>query len=225
MQCETVFECLAKVHILLLAFAFSGCATGGIEKPAYAVDRKDGDFEVRAYPTQVVAETLVEGTLEEAGNAGFRILFRYISGGNRTKTKINMTAPVGQEQSEGEKIAMTAPVGQQAASNQWAVTFMMPSSYSMEALPEPVDDRVRLRAVPAARMAAVRYSGWWSKKRYDLNLGRLREWIIRQQLEVSGEPVWARYNPPFTPWFLRRNEILMPLTADGEDAATKINDD
>ena len=169
---------------------------------------------MRAYPQQVVAETLVEGTLEEAGNTAFRILFRYISGGNRTKAKIEMTAPVGQEQRGSEKIAMTAPVGLQAAGKQWAVTFMMPSSYGMETLPEPVDERVRLRAVPAVRMAAVRYSGRWSKKGYDRSLARLRKWMIQQQLEAVGEPVWARYNPPFTPWFLRRNEVLIPLAAD-----------
>ena len=126
-----------------------------------------------------------------------------------------MTAPVGQEKSASEKIAMTAPVGVKAAGNQWAVTFMMPSSYSMETLPEPVDDRVRLRAVPAVRMAAVRYSGRWSKEGYDRNLARLREWMLQQQIEAVGEPVWARYNPPFTPWFLRRNEVLIPVRALG----------
>ena len=121
-----------------------------------------------------------------------------------------MTVPVAQQR-EGEKIAMTAPVGQEAVSNQWAVTFMMPTNYTIETLPEPTDEKVRLRPIPARRMAAVRYSGTWSRKRYERNLARLREWMKAQGLAAAGEPVWARYNAPFTPWFLRRNEILVPL--------------
>ena len=182
----------------------------GIEKAAYTVEKTDGAFQVRQYAPQVVAETLVEGTLEEAGNKAFRPLFNYISGANRSKGKIAMTAPVTQ-QSDGEKIAMTAPVGQEAVSNRWAVTFMMPAKYSLETLPAPTDEKVRLRAIPARRMAAVRYSGTWSRQRYERNLARLREWMKTQGLAAAGEPVWARYNAPFTPWFLRRNEILVPL--------------
>ncbi len=121
-----------------------------------------------------------------------------------------MTAPVAQQR-EGEKIAMTAPVGQEALSNHWAVTFMMPTNYTIETLPQPTDDTVRLRAIPARRMAAVQYSGTWSQQRYERNLARLREWMKAQGLAAAGDPVWARYNPPFTPWFLRRNEVLVPL--------------
>ncbi len=186
----------------------------GTEEASYTVEKTDGDFQVRLYAPQVVAETLVGGTLEEAGNHAFRPLFDYISGANRAKGKIAMTAPVAQQR-EGEKIAMTAPVGQEALSNQWAVTFMMPTHHTLETLPEPTDERVRLRVIPARRMAAVQYSGTWSRQRYERNLVRLREWMKAQGLAAAGEPVWARYNPPFTPWFLRRNEILMPVVKNG----------
>jgi hypothetical protein len=148
--------------------------------------------------------------LEEAGNKAFRPLFNYISGANRSQGKIAMTAPVGQ-QPEGQKIAMTAPVGQTAASNRWAVTFIMPANYTMETLPEPTDAKVRLRAIPARRMAAVRYSGIWRQQRYEQSLARLRAWMKAQGLTAAGDPVWARYNAPFTPWFLRRNEVLVPV--------------
>jgi hypothetical protein len=121
-----------------------------------------------------------------------------------------MTAPVSQQR-DGEKIAMTAPVGQEAVGERWAVTFMMPANYTLETLPVPTDEKVRLRAIPSRRMAAVRYSGTWSRQRYERNLARLREWLKVQGLAAAGDPVWARYNPPFTPWFLRRNEILVPL--------------
>lgn len=197
----------------------------GTEEAVYTVEKTDGDFEVRHYAPQVVAETVVDGTLEEAGNKAFRPLFNYISGANRSQGKIAMTAPVGQrvegqkiamtapvtQQREGEKIAMTAPVGQVALSNQWAVTFMMPTNFTMETLPAPTDEKVRLRAIPARRMAAVRYSGTWSQKRYERNLARLREWMKAQGVVAAGDPIWARYNPPFMPWFLRRNEILVPI--------------
>lgn len=182
----------------------------GTEEALYTLEKTDNDFQVREYAPQVVAETVVDGTLEEAGNKAFRSLFNYISGANRSQGKIAMTAPVAQQR-EGEKIAMTAPVGQEAIGNRWAVTFMMPANYTLEMLPEPADTKVRLRAIPGRRMAAVRYSGTWSEQRYERHLGRLREWMKAQGLVAVGDPVWARYNPPFTPWFLRRNEILIPL--------------
>ena len=181
-----------------------------VEEAAYTVEKTEGDFQLRLYAPQVVAEVLVDGSIEEAGNTAFRPLFNYISGANRAQGKIAMTTPVGQ-QAEGQKIAMTAPVGQEAVSNRWAVTLVMPSNSTLATLPSPTDERVRLCAIPARRMAAVSYSGTWSGKRYERNLGRLREWMNANGLVAAGEPVWARYNPPFTPWFLRRNEILVPL--------------
>lgn len=188
-----------------------------VEEAVYTVEKTDGDFQLRLYAAQVVAEVVVDGSLEEAGNTAFRPLFNYISGANRAQDKIAMTAPVGQ-QAEGQKIAMTAPVGQQAVSNRWVVTFMMPSNSTLATLPAPTDERVQLRAIPARRMAAVRYSGTWSRKRYEHNLARLQEWMKAKGLVAAGDPVWARYNPPFTPWFLRRNEILLPIGSSVEVA-------
>lgn len=182
-----------------------------VEEAPYEVETRDGHFEIRQYAPQVVAETVVEGTQGEAGNKAFGALFGYISGANRSRQTIAMTAPVGQERVDGERIAMTAPVAQQAVSNRWAVTFMMPTNYVLATLPEPTGDKVRLRAVPARRMAAIRYSGSWGQARYEKHLARLRTWLAGRGVTPVGEPVWARYNPPFTPWFLRRNEILLEL--------------
>ena len=203
----------SRVVILLagLAFGLGGGVAMGVERAAYIVEKKDGAFEVRQYASQIVAEITVDGTMEEAGNKAFRPLFNYISGANRTQGKIAMTAPVSQ-QLDGEKIAMTAPVGQEAISNRWAVTFTMPTNFTLATLPSPTDEKVRLRAIPARRTAAVRYSGTWSQDRYERNLARLRDWMKTNGLIAAGEPVWARYNPPFTPWFMRRNEILVPTT-------------
>lgn len=187
----------------------SGCATN-VEQARYRVLSKAGKFELRDYSPQVVVETVVDGAMEDAGNKAFGRLFGYISGKNRSQTKIEMTAPVTQEPSS-EKIAMTAPVGQQRGADGWVVSFAMPAEYSLANLPLPEDPQVVLRQIPAARMAAVRYSGTWSEKRYLRYEGELREWIEKLHYSSLGAPVWARYNPPFTPWFLRRNEILIPV--------------
>ncbi len=183
-----------------------------IEEAAYKVERKDGQFELRQYEAHILAETIVDGDLEDAGNKAFRRLFRYISGHNEKSGKIAMTAPVGQVPA-GEKIAMTAPVGQQRRQDQWAVSFMMPASYTMETLPPPKDPLVTLRQVPARRVAAVRYSGTWSEERYQRHKQLLDAWLQAQGLAATGDAEWARYNPPMTPWFMRRNEILIPVGA------------
>jgi hypothetical protein len=183
-----------------------------IEEAAYRVVQKDNKFEIRDYTPHIVAEIVVEGDLEEAGNRAFNALFRYISGDNRSRDKVAMTAPVSQAP-VGEKIKMTAPVGQQRVQEKWAVSFMMPASYTLETLPEPADPKVTLRQVPARRMAAIRYSGFWSEKNYLRNKLELESWIRDKGLTVVGDPLWARYNSPLAPWFLRRNEILIPVRA------------
>ncbi|HSM51118.1 MAG TPA: heme-binding protein [Thermoanaerobaculia bacterium] len=187
-----------------------------IEEPPYEVERTYAEFEVRRYPSYLVAETEAAGSLGEAGNAAFRRLLRYISGANRGEEEIAMTAPVAQAAApeEGTRIAMTAPVAQTATgagSGRWLVQFAMPREYTLETLPAPLDPEVRLRALPARRVAVLRYSGTWSAARYEEHLGILRRALAREGLAAAGEPVWARYDPPFQPWFLRRNEIQIEL--------------
>ena len=197
----------AGIITILLAGVLNVMA---IEEAPYKVVKSDGIFELREYAPQILAEVIVDGELEDAGDTAFRPLFKYISGENRSRSKISMTAPVSQE-STGEKIAMTAPVSQEKSQGKWAVSFMMPASYTMETIPAPDNPAIKLRQVPARRIAAVRYSGFWSEEKYQLNLSKLESWLRDNKLTAAGEPVWARYNPPFTLWFLRRNEILIPL--------------
>lgn len=197
---------------LIGMLVMGGHVAMAVEEAAYEVVAKQGRFEVRDYAPQIVAEVLIEGSLEEAGDRAFRPLFRYIDGDNRGRARIAMTAPVAQEPA-GEKIAMTAPVSQEKTGDRWAVRFVMPAGYTLESLPEPNDPAVTLHQHPARRVAAVRYSGFWSEKNYRRNLEALRQWMNDQGREPAGEPIWARYNPPFTPWFLRRNEILIPLAS------------
>lgn len=204
-------RCFKAVTTALAVCAIMGATTGmAIEEAAYEVVLHEGSFEIRDYKPQVLAETIVDGSLEGAGNKAFRPLFRYISGDNRTRTKIAMTAPVAQEP-RSEKIAMTAPVGQQRVESGWAVSFLMPAEYTLETLPLPLNPAVTLRGVPARRVAVVRYSGFWSEKRYIEHKHKLEAWLQARNLRSVGEPIWARYNPPFRPWFMRRNEILIPI--------------
>ena len=147
-----------------------------IEEAQYTVVRQEDQFEIREYTPHIIAETVVEGDLEGAGNKAFSRLFQYISGNNRTQSKVEMTTPVSQKP-EGKKIAMKAPVGQQRVQEKWAVSFMMPASYTLETLPQPLDPKVTLREVPARRIAVVRYSGFWSEERYLRNKTDLEFWI------------------------------------------------
>jgi effector-binding domain-containing protein len=189
---------------------FAGNEVMGVEEARFTVLEKDKEFELRQYETQIVAETLVEGNFEEVGNQGFRRLFAYISGNNQKTQSIPMTAPVTQE-AGGVKITMTAPVGQERVGEKWRITFLMPSQFTMETLPIPLDPNIRLKIIPGRLMATIRYSGTWSKKNFQANETQLLTWIAQHGLKPGGEPVWARYNPPFTPWFMRRNEILIPV--------------
>jgi len=205
-------KCIGLTGIALLGVSSLLVAKSAmaIEKATYTVIEKEDDFEIRQYDSQIVAETYVEGDLEDVGNKGFRRLYGYISGDNQKKQSISMTAPVGQE-AGSEKIAMTAPVGQEKKDNRWRVTFLMPAEYSLETLPEPTDSRVKLVRDPGRLMAAVRYSGIWSEEGFEENKALLEDYIQKRGLTKAGEPVWARYDPPFMPWFLRRNEIIIPI--------------
>ena len=159
---KLMLYCLLSISPFLIC----SCVTVGIEKAKYQVIEKEGKFEVRQYKPQIVAETIVESDFDKAGNTAFRKLFNYISGDNRKKESIAMTAPVNQK-SGSEKIAMTAPVNQQKSEGNYVVSFLMPSKYTMEILPEPLDSSVRLRQIPAHKIAAIRYSGSWSRKKYE----------------------------------------------------------
>ncbi len=200
----------ARIALLGVTSLMSAKSAIAVEEAKYIVLEKEGDFEIRQYEPQIVAETYIEGDLEEVGNEGFRRLYGFISGDNKQKRSISMTAPVGQEP-QSEKIAMTAPVGREKMDNRWRITFLMPAKYTLETLPKPSDPSVKLVRDPGRLMAAIRYSGTWSQEGYEKNKALLEGFIEKLGLIKAGEPVWARYDPPFMPWFLRRNEVLIPV--------------
>ena len=169
------------------------------KQQAYEVLEKYPDFELRRYPEHLVAETEVGGAFELAGNVAFPRLARYIGGHNRSSRKLAMTAPVVQEQDP--------------QSRRYLVGFVMPADVSAEDLPDPLDSKVHTRRVPAETAAALRFSGRWSRSSYEKRTAQLLADLDAAGLVVAGPPRYARFDPPWTPWFLRRNEVVIPVAA------------
>ena len=185
-----------------------------VETPAYRVVTQEGDFEIRDYPPLVVAEVRRQGPRQEALRAGFGPLARYIFAEERGGERISMTAPVTQQRPE--RISMTAPVTAQALpdmaqGDDWAVRFIMPARYGLEQLPAPAGSDVRLSEVPPRRVAAIRFSGRASDELIASQEEALRAWLAARDLTPAAPAIYAFYNDPFTPGFLRRNEVLIDL--------------
>jgi hypothetical protein len=173
------------------------------ESPAYRVLRTIGRVEIREYEPYLAAQVVVDGSLESAGNKGFRALAAFIFGRNTASNDAGATG--------GTKIAMTTPVTQQPVGDRYRVRFMMPTRYTIESLPSPTDPSVEICQVAPGCVAAIRYSGRWSASSYEHHLQTLRDSIRDAGLEPLGAPIWARYDPPWKPWFLRRNEVLLQV--------------
>ena len=204
---------------LRLAIAALGCGlavfaipmtTHATEEPDYQVVQKMDDIEIRQYEAYSVAEVVVPGPAADAGSAAFPMLAGYIFGKNKGDRKLAMTAPVRQV-AEPVKLEMTAPVTQTAAPGGFRVQFVLPKGVTMASAPEPLDARVTLRDIAPSRVAVIRYSGFWSDANYQRHLEKLQGAVRAAGLTAVGEPVYSRYNAPFTPWFLRRNEIWLHL--------------
>ncbi len=194
----------------LLALLAAPLVSHAIEEPSYTVEREWAGVEIRTYAPYVVAEVLVSGPADEASSAAFPILAGYIFGNNKGERRMAMTAPVTQT-AEPVKMAMTAPVTQSPEGGGFRVQFVLPKGITLASAPEPTDARVALREVPASRVAVIRYSGFWSQANYEEHLALLKTALREADQPWVGEPVLSRYNPPITPWFLRRNEIWLAL--------------
>jgi hypothetical protein len=166
------------------------------EQQRYLVLETRGGVELREYDPCVVADVTVDGDVEQAGNAAFRPLVSYISGANQSKASLAMTAPVLQEAS---------------GPRTWIVSFVLPGDRALADYPVPTNPQVTLRSLPAERAAALRWSGRWSASNLAQRTQQLRDAIVTAGWEAAGEPRWARFDPPWTPPFLRRNEIVIPV--------------
>ena len=199
-----------RILALLLILLAAGTPAMATEEPAFTLVLKDGSFEVRDYGATVVAEVTVSGSQDRASNQGFRILAGYIFGGNTRRQSIAMTAPVAQRR-VSENIAMTAPVSQTSSASGWTVRFTMPSGYTLETLPVPNDSRITLRDEPGQRMAVIRFSGIADARQVERRSAELEQQLQSRGLETTGPISLAQYDPPWTLWFLRRNEVMVPI--------------
>ncbi len=181
------------------------------ERPKYSVEFSEPPCEVRTYAPTIVASVHVSGSRDEAVSAGFRILARFIFGDNRAQEKIAMTAPV--TQMAGTKIAMTSPVEQSKEGADWVVRFTMPAAYVLSTLPQPIDPRIQLLEVAPHRVAVVTFSGFWSDGNLQSHQAQLLQFLKSHQLTAVSAPVYAYYDPPWTPWFLRTNEVMVDIAA------------
>jgi hypothetical protein len=196
---------------LLLGLSLTGACAIATEEPAFTVSLAQGDCEVRDYPAMVAAQVSVSGDRKAAASEGFRLLAGYIFGGNTAKQKIAMTAPVIQAAEVGQKIAMTAPVLQSGGNGKWVIRFIMPRGSTLETMPRPNNPKVHLQEVAPARMAAIRFSGLARQDNIAAKTAALSGFVKAQHLEAIGSPSLAQYDPPWKLWFLRRNEVMIPI--------------
>lgn len=196
--------------LLALTLAVMPLFSQAIEEPDYTVARRFDHVELRQYAPYVVAEVVLDVPAEDAGSQAFPILAGYIFGKNKGEKKLAMTAPVTQTAAP-VRMAMTAPVTQSAVAGGTRVQFVLPKGVTLATAPEPTDPRVHLREMPATTWAVIRYSRTWSQSNDLEHLGQLKAALAAAGVATEGEPVLARYNAPFTPWFLRRNEIWLAV--------------
>lgn len=206
-----------RLSSLLVGLLWTGTLMA-TEEPKFESLRKEDNVEIRRYAPLIVAETVVDGDMESATSQGFRRIASYIFGDN---ARIAMTVPVVAEpQGKSEKIAMTAPVSiepqtgdskRMAGAQRWRIHFVMPSQYTMATLPKPLDPQVTLREIPARTYAVLTYTGFNSESAVQEKTDELLGWLKAQAIETIGKPQLARYNPPWTLPFLRRNEILQEI--------------
>jgi len=205
-------------YLLLSGLLLISGETMAIEEPNYTVLSQVEDFELRRYDEQLVAQTWVSGDQDTASRQGFKILADYIFGNNTApggeSSKISMTAPVTMQSDNlngqaSQKIAMTAPVSMQQNNGKWRVQFTMPSQYTMQTLPKPNNPDVKIVQVPAQTYGVIKFSGLAGSKKVAKKTETLKSWMQTQKLVISGTPELARYNPPWTLPFMRRNEVMM----------------
>lgn len=185
-----------------------------IEEPKYRVIETIGNIELRVYDPKIIAEVEVSGDLKKASNKGFKLIAGYIFGNNTSQSnldsneKISMTAPVTMK-AASEKISMTAPVTMEQSGNNWTMHFVMPSKYTLNTLPKPNNPAVKVKQVAGAKYAVIRFSGLAGKTKADKKTAELEKWMNNRNIIATGKPELARYNPPWTLPFMRRNEVMI----------------
>ena len=195
---------------ILIFFSLQLMAT---EEPDFTLVYKENNFEIREYAPKIIAQVKIIGNFDKASSEGFRALADFIFGNNTINNeseKISMTAPVVAEPSS-EKIPMTTPVLAEEENNQWLISFVMPKEYSLKSLPRPNNSEVTLRVLPKEKFAIIVFSGLVRESSYDEKVKLLNNFIKKQNLRIYGSVKIARYNPPWTLPFFRRNELMIKV--------------
>ena len=177
-----------------------------LEEPEFRILSQKSGYQVRQYPVYLVAEVDVEGDLSSTGNQAFKVLAGYIFGSNKAGQKMEMTAPVTSTKVSND----VRPTASRAAEG-YTYAFVMERAFTMETLPSPDDPRVRLREMKPRTMAVRTYSGRWTEQKCEEQIEALLTAVGGDGLEPIGRPILARYDPPFMPWFLRRNEVMVEI--------------
>jgi len=181
---------LVGLPVALGVFLLINTSRAATETPEYKVIRTDGKFQIRDYPALIIATTPME---DQGMNGSFGQLFRFISGNN-----------------EGaEKISMTSPVLIDNAKDQRTMSFIMSKKAVEKGVPKPLGDKVALGKVAAARFAVLRFGGGRTPANEQAAIEKLRGWLGAQKITGKGDPRFAYYDPPWTPVFMRRNEVLI----------------
>jgi hypothetical protein len=220
-------SCIRILSVILITCAITPALSFAYEEAMYKTIQTYDDFELRQYRPIIVAEVTVKGEFGDVGSSSFRILFDYISGNNAPREALEMNAPVSQQPATGQKIDMTTPVLQSPMGDsigeymiqspmgdsigEYKFSFVMPSGYTLETIPIPVDNRILIREIPAKTIAVRTYSGSWSESNYRKNEARLMQSLIAQGFKPIAKSVYARYNSPFSLWFMRRNETMVEV--------------
>jgi len=204
---------LGLVALVLSGATFNvDAAMADVSEPVFKLVSQDGDVEIRDYGPVLVAQMSFAGDRDRAVRAGFELLSGYIFGKNETTQKIAMTAPIAQFRSS---IVTSSLAGQSPVTSddtaEWTIRFMMPMGFTLDTLPKPDDRRIMVVEVPARRVAALRFSGLWTDGNFATHRDQLAAWLKAKGLKPVGEPTYAYYDPPWQPFFWRRNEILWDI--------------
>ncbi len=163
-----------------------------VKEVKYSLIKKLDNVEIRLYNSFIIAK--VDGY----GDAGFNLLFKYIKGNNTQKAALEMTSPV-----ISQNVEMTAPV----LSEKDSIAFVMPEEYTLETTPKPSDERIKIQQIPERHVAALRFTGRWTSSNFAKKSEQLLKELQTAKIETRGTIFAMRYSGPFTPWFMRKNEV------------------
>ena len=201
---------LLLVVVLAFGAAMIGPIMSNVEVPAYKILKKEQNIEIRQYPPLIIAEVKTAGSRQASIGDGFRILADFIFGNNEGEKQLSMNGPITQQ--EGIKIAMTAPVQQEKTDTEWAISFIMPSKFSIDTIPNPINDRIKIIQIPSKRYAVITFSGRSTEANLTKHTNELEIYMNGSSYSKVGNAKYAFYNPPWTLPFLRRNEVQFEIT-------------